>query len=169
MVRRFRYVMATALAAVLAGGALMYAQGPGPGGPRGRGPGGVGPERMEAGVMLRGLDLSEAQQQQIRQLREQHREQTRPIVERLREARQAREAAMTATPFNEGQIRAAMQQLAVVESDLAVQQARLQADVRAILTPEQVQQLDARRAERDARMNERRERMRQRMQQRQQN
>jgi Spy/CpxP family protein refolding chaperone len=165
MVRRSRFVTVGALMAVLAGGALTYAQGPGP---RGRGPG-FGPEmRPGIGLRLGGLDLTEAQQQQIRQLREQHREQIRPLVERLREAHQARAAAMTANTFNEGEVRAAMQQLAVVEADLAVQQARLGADIRAILTPEQVQQLETSRAEREARMKERFERMQQRRQERQQ-
>ena len=154
------------VAALIAAGGLAYAQGPGFGGPRGRGPGGPG---MGAGMLLRGLDLTEAQRQQIRQLTEQHREATRTIAERLQAARAARQEAMTATPTNEAQIRAAVQQEADVEADLAVQQARLMADVRAVLTPEQLQQVEARRTQREARMQERRERMQQRMQERQQN
>ena len=108
MVNRLRGVIGSAaLVALIAAGAAAYAQGPGVGGPRGRGFGGPGQE--PAGIELRGLDLSEAQRQQIQQLTQQYRDQ-----------------------------------------------------VFAVLTPEQQQVVQQRRAEREARMKERLERLQQR-------
>jgi Spy/CpxP family protein refolding chaperone len=165
MVRHFRFLGLGALvAALVAGGGLAYAQGPQPG-LRGRGPGGFGPG---AGLALRGLDLTEAQQEQVRQLSQQSREQTRGLLDRMRAAQEARRQAVEAVPFNESQVRAAMRDLADVEADLAVAQARLQSDIYALLTAEQQQRLQRVRAAREAREKERAAQQQQRLQQRQQ-
>ena len=106
-------IMSVALTGLLAGGAAAYAQAPEAGG---RGPGFRGPGGPQAGLALRELGLNDAQQEQVRQISQQHREQMRLLNERF------------------------------------------EADVRALLTPEQLQKADALRAERDARMKQRRER-----------
>ena len=168
MVRHFRFLGLSALvAAVVASGALAHAQGPEPGGLRGRGPG-VGPGRPPAGLALRGLDLTDAQQEQVRQLSQQSREQMRALMERMRTAQEARRQAVEAIPFNESQVRAAMRDLAEIEADLAVAEARLQSDVYALLTAEQQQRLQQMRAERQARAKQRQEQLQQRLQRRQQ-
>ena len=70
MVRKLRFVTVLALViALFAAAGAVYAQGPGRGGRRG--PGGFGPGAGE----FRGLDLTEAQRQQIQQITEQYREQ----------------------------------------------------------------------------------------------
>ena len=118
MVRHFRILGVSALvAALVSGGALLYAQGPEPGGPRGRGPGFGGPG---AGLSLRALDLTDAQQEQVRQLTQQNREQMRSLMDRMRVAQEARREAVEAVPFNESQVRAAMKDVAEAEADLAV-------------------------------------------------
>jgi Spy/CpxP family protein refolding chaperone len=155
MVRDFRFLGLSALvAAVVTGGALVYAQDPGPGGLRGRGPG-FGPGRPLAGLALRGLDLTDAQQEQVRQLSRQSREQMRALMDRMRAAQEARRQAVEAIPFNESQVRAAMKELAEIEADLAVAEARLQSDVYALLTAEQQQRLQQMRAERQTRAKQR--------------
>jgi len=163
MVRRFHIVSLTALVALVVwGGAFVLAQGPGPEGPRGRGPGfgpGGGPQ---AGLELRALDLTDAQREQVQQLTQQHREQTRVLFERAQAAREAQRQAMDAVPFNEPHIRAAMQAVAEAGTELAVQQARLRSEIYALLTPEQQQRAQKMRADRDARMQERQQRLRQR-------
>lgn len=173
MIRRFHILTLSAFVALAAlGGAalsstVVAAQGPGPGGPRGRGPGfgpGFGRGGPQAGLALRALDLTEAQREQVRQLTEQHRQQTRALVERARAAGDAQRQAMEAPAFNEQQVRAAAQALAEVQTDLAVQQARLRSDIYALLTAEQQQRLQQMQAERETRQNERRERMQQRRQ-----
>jgi len=117
-----------------------------------------------AGQGLRALDLTEAQREQVRQLTEQHRQQTRPLVERAHAAGEAQRQAMDTPSFSEQQVRAAAQARAEVQTDLAVQQARLRSDIYALLTAEQQQRLQQMQAEREARQTERRERMQQRRQ-----
>ena len=69
MVRHSRSLAAAALvASVVVGGVVVSAQRPGFG---------PGQRRAQAGLALRGLDLTEAQREQVRQLTEQSREQTR--------------------------------------------------------------------------------------------
>jgi len=166
MVRHFRILGVSALvAALVGGGALAYAQGPEPGGPRGRGPGFGGPG---AGLSLRALDLTDAQQEQVRQLTQQNREQMRSLMDRMRVGQEARRKAVEAIPFNESQVRAAMKDVAEAEADLAVAEARLQADIYALLSADQQQRLQKLRADREARAKERAQQQQQRLQQRQQ-
>lgn len=155
MNRGVRVVAAAVLAAVVAAGTA-FAQGPGFGGFRGRG------GRMAGGpaarLPLRQLDLTEAQRTQIRQLAEGHRSEVRPLMERLRSAATARRQTMEAAPVDEARIRAAVEEFARVQADLAVQQARLQSEIYALLTPEQQERAQQLRAERDARLQSRRQR-----------
>ncbi|MBI4263827.1 MAG: hypothetical protein HY657_05610 [Acidobacteria bacterium] len=97
--KRIRIVTLSALIAVLlAGGAAVAGQGPGGSGFRGRGPGGPGPNGFGPGFAFDGLELTEAQQLQMRQLMEQYREQMfailtpeqQALVQQRREAREAR-------------------------------------------------------------------------------
>lgn len=164
MYRYLRFLGFGALvAALVTVGAVAYAQGPGPGGFRGRGPA-FGP-LPGVGLAIRGLDLTEAQREQIRQLTQQSREQMRGLVDRVRAAQDARRQAVEAIPFNESQIRSAMEALVEVEADLAVARARLQSDIYALLTADQQQRVQQMRAERDARAKQRQERLQQRQQQ----
>jgi periplasmic protein CpxP/Spy len=116
--------------------------------------------------MLRDLNLTEAQQQQVRQLTEQLREQSRALVEAVRKGEEARRDAVEAVPVDEPRIRAAMQQLGDAQTELAILEARLHSDVYALLTPEQQQQAQKLRAEREARVKQRQDRLQQRLQQR---
>jgi protein CpxP len=151
--------------ALIAGGALVLAQGPPDGGPRGRG---FGPGGPGAGLPLRGLNLTDAQREQVRQLTQQNREQMRALIDRMRTAQEARRKAIEAVPFDESQVRSAMKDIADVEADLAVAQARLQSDVYALLSADQQQQLQKLRADREARAKQRLQQQQQRLQQRQQ-
>jgi periplasmic protein CpxP/Spy len=168
MVRHFRSLGLSALvAALVTGGALAYAQGPPADGPRGRGPG-FGPGGPAAGLALRGLDLTEAQQEQVRQLSQQNREQMRLLMEKMRAAQDARRKAVETVPFNERDVRAAMKDVTDIEADLAVAEARLQADIYNLLSSDQQQRLQKMRADREARAKQRETQQQQRLQQRQQ-
>ena len=162
MTRAFRYVILAALVLLVAGAAV---RAQGPGGFRGRGPG--GPGGAGVGLPLAALNLTEAQREQARNIAQQHQQQTRTLRERLRAAQAAREQAIEATPVDEGRVRDAMQDLAAVEADLAVEQARLRGELFAILTAEQQAQAQKLRADREAQMKARQGRMQQRMQNRQ--
>jgi protein CpxP len=152
MVRQTKVIAVTALALLIAGGsAMVFAQGPGPRGPRG-GPG------FGFGLPLRELSLTEAQRTQVQQLVQKHREGTRTLMADAQKARAAQRQAMEAIPINESAIRTAAAAVAEVEADLAVQQAQLQNEIFNVLTPEQQQQLQKVRADREARMKERMQR-----------
>lgn len=164
MIRSRPVVTFTLVTAVLLASGSAFAQAPGFGGFRGRGPGaGIGPR---AGLPLGQLDLTDTQREQVRQLTRQHREQTRPFMDQLRKAQDAQRQAIETLPLDEGRIRAAAQELARAQADLAVQHARLRSEIYALLTPDQQQRLQQLRAQRQARFDQRRQRMQQRMQQR---
>jgi Spy/CpxP family protein refolding chaperone len=69
---RFRWVAVVAVIAVLIAGTIAFAQGPGGGRRGGGGPGGPG---FAPGVELRGLDLSDTQRSQIREIVQRYQQQ----------------------------------------------------------------------------------------------
>jgi periplasmic protein CpxP/Spy len=149
------FSVATALVAMLAG-SVAFAQGPtGPG--RRGGPGGFG-----GGLPLRGLNLSEAQQQQMRTLRQQFREQNRAAADKLGAALAAQRKAVATVPVDEQAIRSTSQALAEAQTELALQQARLYTDVYGLLTPEQQATAKKLQAERELRAQQREQRRQQR-------
>ena len=106
-------------------------------GPMGRGgPGGPGP----IGVLrMLGpeLGLTDAQKDLVKTIAQAHRDEQKALGDRARTAREALHAAITAETVDEALIRQRSADVAAVEADLAVAQARLHAEVWQILTPEQ--------------------------------
>jgi Spy/CpxP family protein refolding chaperone len=131
-----KIAITTGIVAMLSAGAVsLFAQG-GPG--RGAGPFGTGGRGgFAAGFALGQLNLSDPQKQQVRDIMQRDREQMRSTMQRLGEAMQAQRAAINQVPVNEQAVRAAAAQVASVQADLAVAQARVHADIWNILTPEQ--------------------------------
>jgi Spy/CpxP family protein refolding chaperone len=130
----------------IAGGATVWAQG---------GPEGFHGHRGGFGVMagMQQLGLSPDQQQQIKTAMQSHRDEFKALGDRVRQARQAEQAAVEQVPMNEGQIRAASAALAAAEADMAVLRARVHEQVFSVLTPDQqtrAKQLQADRAARRA-------------------
>lgn len=150
---RWRFLTAAALAAALVTGGTALAQGGRPGGPGGRmgGP----------GLMLRGLNLTDAQEEQVREIRQRHREEASQAAGRVREAMAAQRKAVQAIPLNEGQIRATTFALAEAQTEAAIQQARVNSEIWSLLTDQQRETLRQRQSEREARP-QRGERQRQR-------
>jgi periplasmic protein CpxP/Spy len=116
-----------------------------------RGERGRGHKMMGMMRGLRELNLTEAQQQQVRAIMERFAEATRPQREALMQMREQREQGATGEQTSErakqlrGEIREAMQ--------------RGRAEIAAILTPEQRARLEQMEQERKARHEERRQRM----------
>ena len=95
-------------------------------------------------MMLRGLDLTQAQRDQVFQI---FHDQEPAVHEQMKQVRQARQNLMQlarADRFDEGQARQAADAQAKAMSALAVLQAQSVNRVRAILTPEQRARLDQR-------------------------
>ena len=157
---RVRKIVVTAgLVALMFGGAVaLFAQnGPGRGaGPFGpAGPGGRG---FAAGFALGQLDLSDAQKEQVRTIMQRHREQSKPTLDRLQQAMQAQRAAINTMPVNESLVRSASATLAAAQADMAVDEARLHADIFSVLTVEQQEKAKQLEAQARARGQERRQR-----------
>jgi protein CpxP len=154
---RVRKIVVTAgIVALMAGGAVaIFAQG---GAGRGAGPFGPGGRGFAAGFALGQLDLSDAQKQQVRDIMQRHRQQSQPVMQRLQQAMQAQRAAINAVPVNEAAVRQAAAALAAVQADMAVNQARMHADIFSILTVEQQEKAKQLEAQGQARAQERRQR-----------
>ncbi len=174
MTRTWQRMVATALGVALvagAGAATIAAreQGPGRPGMMGRrGPGGPG---GALGLPLRGLDLSQTQREQVRATLDGHKAEFEAIRTRMRDARRALDAAVTAQTFDEPGVRQKSVDVAAVDADAAVLRAKVHSEVWALLTPEQqtkARELLAQRAQRQAQARERFEQRRQERQQRRQ-
>lgn len=87
------------------------------------------------------LELTDDQRQRIRSLFADHRQEVRNQLEALGDRREAQRDAMRA-PFDEARIRGAAEAVGAAQADLVVTRARIAADVRAVLTPEQAKELD---------------------------
>ena len=112
------------------------------------------------GEILRELDLTDEQRNQMRALREQG--SSREVMERLRERRDKLNEAVD-SGADEGTIRQLGFELGEAEGDAAIERSKMHAQLMQILTPEQREQYQTLRAEQKQKMEERRERMRERM------
>jgi protein CpxP len=92
---------------------------------------------MGGPFMFRELDLSAEQRQQIAAIHEQQREAHQSAAAKVRAAHEAQRNAVTAVPFDENAIRATSAALAEAETEMALLQARVHAQVFEVLTPEQ--------------------------------
>ena len=118
-------------------------------------------------AMLRELDLTEQQRDQLRSLREQSTA-SGDTARLVGEKRRALEEAID-SGADEGTLRQLAYDYGMAQGDAAVERARVQQQVLEILTPEQRAQLDELKAERKQEMEERRERFEKRRQERREN
>lgn len=136
--------------------APLMAQGPeGRGGMRGhggmRGPMGA---RM-LGLLVLGLELTDAQREQVRGIVSARQADFKAIGDRLRAAHLAQRQAMTRVPMDENEIRARVSDASAAEADFAVLRARVHEQVYQVLTPEQQARAKTLQAERQKRRAER--------------
>ena len=106
--------------------------GPGPGGSFGPGPQGPGPHFGP----LAGLNLTEAQQEQIRQIHESVAEQSKALHEQIRTLHESQSNQLTGT-FDEAAVRAAAEARAKLHVELEVLHAKMMSQIANVLTPEQ--------------------------------
>jgi Spy/CpxP family protein refolding chaperone len=163
-----RLLIAGAVVAVSLVTSTAFAQGP-----RAEGPGRLGGPRGPArgvagGLALRALGLSEAQQQQIREIRGRYRDEVRTAGVQVRTALSAQRSAVDAIPLNEGAIRATVQELAAAQAEAAIVEAHIHNEVWAVLTPAQQEQATRLRAQRGNRVQQRRQQIGERLRWRQQ-
>ena len=155
---RFRSLATGVALVALLATSVAFAQGPRGGGRfGGRGPGPIGFE-------LRALNLTDAQREQVTEIRERSREQTRTVLQRLNEASDKQRQAIETLPVNETLITSATQDMTQAQVDVAIQRARLNAEIWSVLTPEQQAQATKLKAERQARFEQRLQQRQQRQQ-----
>lgn len=108
----------------------------------GRGPHGPGePGERHMGRVFERLDLTEEQRAELEQKLPQFREAIQPSMERLREARSSLNDLIHAEQLDENAIRQAAADVAEIEADVAVARAQHFQQMRQILTPEQLEEL----------------------------
>jgi len=163
MTRRIAWLAGAALLAVSLGSAYVHAQntsgGPGPGMGRRGGPGGGpfgpggpgGPGGMFGPMLMQRLNLTEAQREQVKSVLDSHRDEMKALADRSFAARRGVQAAVTAEQFDESAVRARSAEVAAVDADMAVLQARVHAEVWRLLTPEQQKEAAALQARMDQR------------------
>ncbi len=142
-----RKLTATMLFILLAGGSALAFGGPfgGPGDgrhgccDRGDRP---GPGEKRLAKMAEVLELSDAQQTQIRDIYTQAREAAAPLREKMAASRKALHEAVDAKTFDEAKIRSLVAEKSAVQADLMIHRAQTRQQVYAILTPEQQQLYD---------------------------
>ncbi|RPI48905.1 MAG: periplasmic heavy metal sensor [Acidobacteria bacterium] len=132
--------------------------GRGHGGPMGRGGRMGGP--LGGGFPAVVRDLTDAQREQVKAIREKHADRIRPLVERARTAREALNNAVISG--NTGNLQTLSIEVGNAETELTFAQAQVQSEIYNVLTAEQKQKL----AERRKQMEERRGEMMKRRQQR---
>ena len=88
--------------------------------------------------MTRQLNLTEAQQTQIKGIMASEKTRIKPMMQQLRQNQQAEDANMNGT-FDENQARAFANKQAQLMTDLIVEKERMRSQVYAVLTPEQRQ------------------------------
>jgi Spy/CpxP family protein refolding chaperone len=112
----------------------------GPGRPMGPwGPMGLGPDGA-LGILHRlgaRLGLTDAQQDQIKNIAQSHREEWKALGDRARAAHDALEAAIAADTVDDALIRAKSAEVAAVEADMAVASAHARAEAWQVLTKDQ--------------------------------
>jgi Spy/CpxP family protein refolding chaperone len=161
-------VVALTVAGAAVGGSVLEAQrGPGRGG-RGfaGGPGGFG--RAPGLEMLRQLDLTDQQRQQVRGIFEQHKADFQQVRQRIHTAVEAQRAAAEAAPPDDATIRAKATEVGTAEGDMAVLASHVRAEVFQVLTPEQQAKAATLKQQRQQKREARREKMQQFRQQHQQ-
>lgn len=109
------------------------------------------------GPIMGRLDLTSDQRDRVRQILDSHREDQRQLADRAMKAHDALQDAITGS-FDESAIRARANDVAAVDADQAVLQARIYHEVVQILTSEQQEKLKTLQAEMKTRRDTRQER-----------
>jgi len=101
-----------------------------------QGRGRFGPDGWMLRHMTRKLNLTEAQQSQIKGILQTERGKIQPLTQQLRQNQQAEDAAVNGT-FDEAQARTFAGKQTQIMVDLIVEKQRMKSEIYAVLTPDQ--------------------------------
>jgi Spy/CpxP family protein refolding chaperone len=97
------------------------------------------------GEFFAGLNLTDAQKQQIQQIHESHRATLDPLMQEMRAKRQELRQLQDGATFDEALVRQKLTDIAGLEAKMMGEQFRMRQEAMAVLTPEQKTQLEQRR------------------------
>jgi len=146
--------IATAAPMLMAQDQPQRRQGPGFGGPPPGGPGGPGMRRPGGPMGLagfRGLDLTDDQKTQLKQINDSHAAEFNAVRDKSRAAHEGMEALLTAETINESAIRAKSAEIAAAEADMLILNAKIRKESMQILTADQLAKLKEQRESRGQR------------------
>jgi Spy/CpxP family protein refolding chaperone len=103
------------------------------------------------GPGFRGLDLTDAQREQVQAIMQSHQAEFKQVGEKMRTARDGMHALVNADALDEAAIRAKATEVATAEADAAILNAKVRAEVKGVLTAEQLQKMKEFQAERQER------------------
>jgi Spy/CpxP family protein refolding chaperone len=96
---------------------------------------------MDCGMMFQQLNLTDQQQEQVKAVMDKHQSEMQGFNEKIDAARKAVHEAVHTDTFNETAIRDAHKTLATEMENMAVLRGKIFAEIRPILTPEQLTQV----------------------------
>ena len=132
-------------ATIFLGVAALFAQGM-----RGHGPDGDFSHML--GFYAEKLDLSAAQQDQMKAVWEKEKPTLQPLMEQMRQNHTAMNSLAASGPFDEAKTRALATQGAQTMIEMEVQHARIKSEMMQLLTPDQKTKLQQLEAEHESRM-----------------
>ncbi len=98
------------------------------------------------------LDLSDSQQSKILSITEKYENERESLEESLREARRDLARVLEAGQVDEDKVRSALRRAAPIREELLVMRVKMMAELKTVLTPEQLQLLQERKAHRIERL-----------------
>ncbi len=101
------------------------------------------------------LNLSDSQKSQVLNILEKYQRERQDTLDSLLEARKHLSTVTHAEEFNEDDVRKAYRKISSMEEELFVLRAKMMAELRAALNPEQIELLRERRAQRIQKMRDR--------------
>ena len=110
------------------------------------------------GRIFKQLDLTDAQKAQMKQIREDSREQIRPLAEQIRAKRQEIRQAREGGTVNEALVTQKLTEIAPLEAKLIAERARVHEQMLSVLTAEQRSKLEQMREQFKSRRGERKAR-----------
>ena len=114
-----------------------------------------GPHSRDLTTLIEELNLSEDQKEQVEAIIARYQDEKESLVENLREAREQLSTMIFAEGFDEAAVRQAFQRVSSIMEELVVLKAKMIAELRTVLDPEQIGYLkgriDARKDFRDLR------------------
>jgi Spy/CpxP family protein refolding chaperone len=87
---------------------------------------------------MQAIGLSNDQRMRMQEIRRSHEDEVISAGRRLRQARQALDRAIMSEPYNEVEVRRATEDLATAQAEKIRLDSRVRAQVRGVLTPDQV-------------------------------